>query len=219
MESDHELTSMAVATTTEDSSKMRSTSSPAAGANSAQKVNKKASPAAPPTDDSKDSPKEVLNGHRQAEEDVEESEEEGVSEKDFIEENGDEEMEEEEEEEGEEGEDGGERGNRKEKKEKIIRPYSAPTFEELKRIKQTEDLFKSNLFRLQARFLKPSLSPLSPPRSQQSCPLRLSLLEIHFSSLLSFMLSVSALSFPFHCIRASLFTSLRNNRSQNFCLR
>lgn len=47
-------------------------------------------------------------------------------------------------------EDGGHRGKKgKAAVEKKLRPYAAPTFEEIKRLKETEELFKSNLFRLQ----------------------------------------------------------------------
>ncbi len=48
-------------------------------------------------------------------------------------------------------EDGGGRQGKKGKAavEKKLRPYAAPTFEEIKRLKETEELFKSNLFRLQ----------------------------------------------------------------------
>jgi hypothetical protein len=47
-------------------------------------------------------------------------------------------------------EDGGRQGKKgKAAAEKKLRPYAAPTFEEIKRLKETEELFKSNLFRLQ----------------------------------------------------------------------
>lgn len=47
-------------------------------------------------------------------------------------------------------EDGGRQGKKgKAAVEKKLRPYAAPTFEEIKRLKETEELFKSNLFRLQ----------------------------------------------------------------------
>jgi hypothetical protein len=60
-------------------------------------------------------------------------------------------------------EDGGHRGKKgKAAVEKKLRPYAAPTFEEIKRLKETEELFKSNLFRLQV------CKPITPPGAPRS---------------------------------------------------
>lgn len=62
-------------------------------------------------------------------------------------------------------EDGSVRGKKgKAAAEKKLRPYAAPTFEEIKRLKETEELFKSNLFRLQV--CKPIALSLRPAQQR-----------------------------------------------------